>query len=211
MKFEEMVSALREGKKVRLKEWKEIQYIYMPKNETELRAEDDHFVNLSWKNFFSDDWEIVEEKKKIKLRDLTEKEFQNWKNEKCEADCEHCIFENVGCAEWKNNCWVRNKNLYSNKFLDQEIEIEIADEPLLTPKEKEYLENVLIPYKDRIIYIKKQTIGRNWAEIIIKVESIIAEKFYDLISLPVFEKDKYYKNLVNNKPYTKEELELFKR
>lgn len=81
---------------------------------------------------------------------------------------------------------------------------------LLTSKEKNYLKNVLMPYKDRIIYIKKQTIGRNWAEINIKLESIIAEKLYDMISLPVFEKDKYYKNLVNDKPYTKEELELFK-
>ena len=156
MKFEEVLPALREGKKIRLKEWKEIQYIYMPKNETELRAEDGHFVNLSWKNFFSDGWEIIEEPKKIKLRDLTEKEFQNWKNEKCEADCEHCIFENVECVEWKNNCWVRNKNSYSNKFLDQEIEIEIADEPLLTPKEKEYLESVIKPFKDTVISISKK-------------------------------------------------------
>ena len=81
---------------------------------------------------------------------------------------------------------------------------------LLTYKEKAYLENILMPYKDRIIYIKKQTIGKNWAGINIKLESIIAENLYDMISLPVFEKDKYYKNLVNNKPYTKEELELFK-
>lgn len=123
MKFEEILPALREGKKIRLKEWKEIQYIYMPKNESDLKTEDYHSVNLSWQDLFSDDWEIVEEKKKIKLRDLTEKEFQNWKNEKCEADCEHCIFEKVGCAEWKDNCWVKNKNLYSDKFLNQEIEI----------------------------------------------------------------------------------------
>lgn len=81
---------------------------------------------------------------------------------------------------------------------------------LLTAEEKTYLENVLMPFKDRIIYIKKQTIGRNWAGINIKLESIIAENLYDRISLPVFEKDKYYKNLVSNQPYTKEELELFK-
>ena len=82
---------------------------------------------------------------------------------------------------------------------------------LLTTEEKTYLENVLKSYKSRIIYIKKQTIGRNWAGINIKLESIIAEKLYDMISLPVFEKDKYYKNLVNNQPYTKEDLELFEK
>ena len=81
---------------------------------------------------------------------------------------------------------------------------------LLTSKEKKYLENILKPFKDRIIYIKKQTIGRNWAGINIKLESVIAENLYDMISLPVFKKEDKYKNLVNNKPYTKEELELFK-
>ncbi len=204
MKFEEMVSALREGKKVRLKEWKEIQYIYMPKNETELRAEDGHFVNLSWKNFFSDDWEIVEEKKKIKLRDLTEKEFQNWKNEKCEADCKHCIFENVECAEWKNNCWVRNKNLYSNRFLDQEIEIEIADEPLLTKEEKEYLEGFIRPFKDEIEYIKKYYIDEENEEYI-----YISIKNDFPTQLPCFKPNKYYKGLERNKKYTLEDLGLF--
>lgn len=81
---------------------------------------------------------------------------------------------------------------------------------LLTYKEKTYLENVLKPYKSKIIYIKKQTIGINWAGINIKVESIIDEKLYDMVSLPVFEKNKYYKNLVSNQPYTLEELGLFK-
>lgn len=123
MKFEEVLPALKEGKKIRVKEWKEIEYIYKPENEDDIRAEDYKAVNLSFGDIFSDNWEIVKETKKVKLKDLTEKEFRNWKNEKCEADCEHCIFENVGCAEWKNNCWIRNKNLYSDEFLNQEIEI----------------------------------------------------------------------------------------
>ncbi len=80
---------------------------------------------------------------------------------------------------------------------------------LLTYKEKTYLENVLIPFKDRIIDIRKREVGLYWAEINIRLKSIINEKLYDYISLPVFEKDKYYKNLVNNQPYTKEDLELF--
>lgn len=150
-------------------------------------------------------------KKKIKLRDLTEKQYEKWKYDKCgktQNCCTNCILNIVHCSSLYDTFWMNHKDMFSDKFLNQEIEIEVPD--LLTPKEKEYLENVLIPYKDRIIYIKKQTIGRNWAEIIIKVESIITEKFYDLISLPVFEKDKYYKNLVINQPYTKEELGLFK-
>lgn len=31
MKFEEVLPALRKGKKIRLKEWEEIEYIYKPK------------------------------------------------------------------------------------------------------------------------------------------------------------------------------------
>lgn len=90
------------------------------------------------------------------------------------------------------------------------MKLEEATKSLLTAEEKTYLENVLMPFKDRIVYIKKQTIGRDWAGINIKLESIIAEKLHDMISLPVFEKEDKYKNLINNKPYTKEELELFK-
>lgn len=80
---------------------------------------------------------------------------------------------------------------------------------LLTYKEKNYLENVLIPYKSRIIYIKKQTIGINWAGINIKLESLIPERIYEMISLPVFEKDKYYKNMEIDRQYTLKDLELF--
>ena len=124
MKFEEILPALREGKKIRLKEWKEIEYIYMPKNETELRAEDYHCVNLSWKDLFSDDWEIVKKKKKVKLRDLTGKQYcRRFKNHNC-SSCEDCLFKIVECGYANQRCWVDNKDIYSDKFLDQEIEIE---------------------------------------------------------------------------------------
>ena len=150
-------------------------------------------------------------KQKIKLRDLTSEQFERWMKDNCGhaeyVDCTDCPFFFSNCIVDEKKSWVKNKDLYSDKFLD--IEIEVEDE-LLSTEEKTYLENVLKPYKDRIIYIKKQTVGKNWAGINIKLESIIAEKLHDMISLPVFKKDKYYKNLVNNHPYTKEDLELFK-
>ena len=159
-----------------------------------------------WEDLLATDWEIVEEPKKIKLRDLTEKEFRNWKNEKCEADCEHCIFENVGCAEWKNNCWIRNKDLYSNRFLDQKIEIEVKDkdETLLTLKEKEYLEGVIKPFKDKV------------KDIVKVIEQITLKEFIHIklttdetIDLPYFERNKYYKELELRKHYTLKDLSLF--
>lgn len=150
-------------------------------------------------------------KKKIKLRDLTSEQFERWMKDNCGhneyVDCVECPFFFSNCIVDEKKSWVNNKDLYSDKFLD--IEIEVA-ETLLTTEEKTYLENVLKPFKDRIIDIRKREVGLYWAEINIRLKSIINEKLYDYISLPVFEKDKYYKNLVNNKPYTKEDLELFK-
>ena len=151
-------------------------------------------------------------KQKIKLRDLTKEQFERWMKDNCGhaeyVDCVDCPFFFSNCVVDEKKSWLENKDLYSDKFLD--IEIEVRDEPLLTSKEKVYLENVLMPFKDRTIYIKKQTIGKNWAEINLKIGSIIAEKLVDIISLPVFEKDKYYKNLEVNRLYTIEDLKLFK-
>lgn len=151
-------------------------------------------------------------KKKIKLRDLTSEQFERWMKDNCGhaeyVDCTDCPFFFSNCIVDEKKSWLKNKDLYSDKFLDIEIEVDV--EALLTKKEKEYLENVLKPYKDRIIYIRKQTVGRKWAEIIIKLESIIAEKLYDMISLPVFEKDNYYKNMEIDRQYTLKDLELFK-
>lgn len=150
-------------------------------------------------------------KKKIKLRDLTSEQFERWMKDNCGhaeyVDCTDCPFFFSNCFVDEKKSWVNNKDLYTDKFLD--IEIEVA-ETLLTTEEKTYLENVLKPFKDRIIDIRKREVGLYWAEINIRLKSIINEKLYDYISLPVFEKDKYYKNLANNQPYTKEDLELFK-
>lgn len=125
MKFEEVLPALREGKKIRLKEWKNIEYIYKPKNETGFRTKDNHVVEIGWQDFFSDNWEIVKEKKKVKLRDLTEEQFKKWQQKNCiDGDkCHICIFNKVNCC-FSAYCWIKHKDLYSDKFLDQEIEIE---------------------------------------------------------------------------------------
>ena len=125
MKFEEVLPALREGKRIRLKEWEEIEYVYVPENETELRAEDGHFVNLSWKDFFSDDWEIIKGKKKVKFRDITKKQFETWRAKNCYyTKCVNCPFSKVYCDLSSKDNWINNKDLYSDKFLNQEIEIE---------------------------------------------------------------------------------------
>ena len=67
-------------------------------------------------------YEIISQKKK--LRDITEEDFQKWLNKNCSLrkDCIECIFNNVNCSDEGN--WVDHKDLYSDKFLNQEIEVE---------------------------------------------------------------------------------------
>lgn len=64
---------------------------------------------------------------KKKLRDLTPEEWDKWLSKNCTRmnSCSECIFRNVRCREYSNNCsWIYNKDIYSSEFLNQEIEVE---------------------------------------------------------------------------------------
>lgn len=63
---------------------------------------------------------------KKKLRDLTPEEWDNWQVKNCDhIDCNKCVFTNVVCyRSLETNSWINNKDIYSDKFLDQEIEVE---------------------------------------------------------------------------------------
>ena len=69
---------------------------------------------------------LPKEPKKKKLRDLTKQEWNIWKRKNCnDIDCNKCIFKNACCnRSYIGNSWVNNKDLYSDKFLNQEIEVE---------------------------------------------------------------------------------------
>lgn len=61
--------------------------------------------------------------RKKKLRDLTPEEWDKW-HKNC-GNCSKCIFNKVTCnSSYVKSSWVHNKDLYSDKFLDQEIEVE---------------------------------------------------------------------------------------
>lgn len=66
------------------------------------------------------DFKIIKLPKKKKLRDLTMKEYQKWKVKNCPTCCDSCPFYDVVCS---GDNWVSCKDLYSDKFLDQEVEI----------------------------------------------------------------------------------------
>ena len=75
------------------------------------------FINGTYKIF-----KLPKEPKKKKLRDLTPEEWDKW-HKNC-GNCSKCIFNKVACnSSYVNSSWVHNKDLYSDKFLDQEIEV----------------------------------------------------------------------------------------
>ena len=65
---------------------------------------------------------LPKEPKKKKLRDLKPEEYDKWKKKNCD-NCRKCIFKNVVC-NMRDYSWIHHKDLYSDKFLEQEVEVE---------------------------------------------------------------------------------------
>ena len=119
MKFEEILPALREGKKIR-----------RASSKLGITFTKDEFFRLDSVDLLqADDWEIVKEPKKVKLRDLTEEQYEKWQQTNCGGfdKCNDCVFNGVNCNNISAHCWVKDKSLFSDKFLDQEVEIEDGD------------------------------------------------------------------------------------
>lgn len=67
---------------------------------------------------------LPKEPKKKKLRDITLEEYRKWINKNCKnISCDSCNLNNVACNMGIRS-WIHHKDLYSDKFLDQEIEVE---------------------------------------------------------------------------------------
>lgn len=133
MTFYEVLPALKEGKKIRKTWWEKDHYISIGR---EVR----YRYRITWQDgrdypfgifdFEDDNWEIISDPapKKVKLRDLTKKQYQKWQKTNCKKSgqyCSGCPFQKVQCYndDRVNNIWYLNKGLYSDEFLDQEIEI----------------------------------------------------------------------------------------
>lgn len=76
--------------------------------------------------FLKNPEKIIHLPKTRKLRDLTIEEYKKWERKNCKIcfACDKCIFKNVVCSEAYSKSWINHKDLYSDKFLDQEIEVE---------------------------------------------------------------------------------------
>ena len=98
-------------------------------------------------------------------------------------------------------------NYHYTKEMIAEVKIPIKyetiykrEEPILDDKEKEYLGNVIRPFKDEVNALVKMSISKR-EYICIKLEK-------DCVYLPYFTKDTMYKNMEVNKEYTLKELGL---
>ena len=142
---------------------------------------------------------------KKKIRDITAEEFEIWQEHNCKTYglyCTGCPFKVVQCRDARNEIpWYNNKEMLSDKFLDQEIEVEIPD--ILDDAEKEYLSAVIKPFRKRVDSIMKisDPLGYEKEYIFIKLDE-------DSFSLPYFEAGTMYQGMELERAYTLEELGL---
>lgn len=118
MKFEKILPTFLEGKKIKV-----------VGSSKSYQRKEQLYCTMKVYDILYSDWEIVRESKKVKLRDLTEEQYKKWIKNNCskyDTDCHGCPFQKVKCDNSNkiNDVWYLNKDLFSDKFLDQEIEIE---------------------------------------------------------------------------------------
>lgn len=156
---------------------------------------------------------------KKKIKDITKEEFGIWASNYCkiyDLCCTGCPFKAVQCRGARNELpWYDNKEMLSDRFLNQEIDIEVPD--ILDDVEKKYLRDIIKPFRNRVESITKtkyDVIGRELRyekafciEIAVNPLPTIARSG-DLIRLPMFTNTKMYANMEEDKKYTLEELGL---
>ena len=87
------------------------------------------------------------------------------------------------------------------QLLNGKHEIIKLPKSILTEEEKEYLSNVIKPFRDDVVSIMKRSMW-DCARICINLNN------YDIFCLPWFKKDEMYKNMEFEKQYSVEELGL---
>lgn len=142
---------------------------------------------------------------KVKLKDLTAEQFKEWKEKECNhLYCKECQFKSVNCSVAFG--WFTHKDMFSDKFLNQEVEVEV---PILDNEEREFLQNFInaLP-KVKITYIVKYsyTYISNRSNYL-RIE-YTDKKDNDMFCLPRFKFNSMYKGMEIDKNYTLEELGL---
>lgn len=119
---------------------------------------------------------------------------------------------------FKNEVWCVNHKESNKKFgevfeedgfikIERPVKYETiyeAPKEILDKEEKEYLEAVIRPFRDRVLFISKYSCVEGYEYI------CIAIKDDNWTTLPDFESGTMYKGMELNKEYTLDELGLFK-
>lgn len=154
-------------------------------------------------------------KKLIKLKDMTVQQWDANRDSLCKLNkgetCNECIFGSINCLDsFFRNSWINNKHMLSDEFLNIEIEINV---PVLDEEEKEYLSNIIKPFRSRVISIKKRMIkfgneeDETFYYIHIKTRSKTGILLEEDVNLPCFNNG-MYKEMESNRDYTLEDLGL---
>lgn len=155
---------------------------------------------------------------KKKIKDITIEEYKKWEENdttRCECCCDGCPLRLVVCDDDNNACWIYNKEMLSDKFLNQEIEVEAPD--ILDDVEKKYLSNIIKPFRNRVESITKTRYDVIERELRYEVAFCIEIAVNplptiacsgDLVCLPMFTNTKMYANMEEDTRYTLEELGL---
>lgn len=145
---------------------------------------------------------------KVKLKDLTAEQFKEWKKKDCNhLYCKECPFRFIECNEYTSApfLWCTNKDMFSDKFLNQEVEIEGS---ILDNEEREFLQNLInaLP-KAKITCIVKLYYYYRYKEYL-RIDYTNNSETSGMFFLPNFEGGSMYQGMERNKKYTLEELGL---
>lgn len=157
-------------------------------------------------------------KENKKLKDLTYDEYANFKSNICgyNQECNNCPFRMCNCeSPDSKESWFNNKEMYSEKFLNQEIPV---DKELLSEEDRTYLTNMynLINVKNKDIHSIRKLVGKplgkslgkkiGYIEIIFNsnVEGFGEERFLS----PLFNSEERFLKLDEYRKYKLEELGL---
>lgn len=110
----------------------------------------------------------------------------------------------ISSIGYSNHCYVIEVGCCCYDFTVHDLE-EVKD--ILDSGEKEYLSNVIKPFKHKVKRIRKSEICDNKDNQIKEYIEIHIENDYP-INLPNFKKNTMYRNMEPNKEYTLEELGL---
>ena len=113
-----------------------------------------------------------------------------------------CKLSNYGLMCWSNNLQRWYISSIIGELLTGEKQIIKLHKPILDNIEKNYLSNIIKPFRNRIDYITKVNLANRREYILIKMKN------YEKISLPFFTAGTMYKGMQSDKEYTLDELEL---